>query len=55
MIDSYCNGNEAEISKVKTKTAEEFWNWIELKVKGIRKQNEQIRQQQAKSKTRGQH
>lgn len=48
MVDHYCEGNESEAERVKTKTAEEFYFWLERKVKRAKKLEKEVEKMKSK-------
>jgi hypothetical protein len=49
LVDHYCDGNEAEAERVRTKTAEEFYMWIERKIKRAKKMMKEIGKVESKT------
>lgn len=43
MLEIYCNGVESEIEKVKRKTDEEFYFWLEKKIRAAKRAEAQAK------------
>jgi len=49
-VEGYCNGNESDVAQVKKKTAEEFYMWLERKVKQAKKLEVESKKLKAKGR-----
>jgi hypothetical protein len=48
MLDVYCGGIESEVEQVKRKTDEEFYFWLDKKIKAAKKAQAEAQKKNAK-------